>query len=150
MTESKSRQKGGINWLAIKTSYIAGEEYAELSKKYGAQESNIRQRVKRGNWSQERHTVTQTVTNNAIAAIIDEKSLMLIELNKLDLSSAKLLRDKANLLIENSITPNELKAIAGTFESAQKIARLALGAATENTNVSTRTLDPLQDADFLG
>jgi hypothetical protein len=30
MTDTKSRQQGGIDWLAIQTEYVSGKEYAEL------------------------------------------------------------------------------------------------------------------------
>lgn len=150
MTAIKEPSNGGTDWQAIQTQFVSGVEYSKLAETHNLKEATIRQRAKRGNWSQDRHSMSQAVTNKAIGAIIDVKADLLAELNKTDLTAAQSLRDKANELLESVTTANELKALAGTFDSAQKISRLALGAATENTNVSTRTLEPLQDTDFLG
>lgn len=144
------KSNGGTDWQAIKTQFVSGVEYAKLAETHNLKEAAIRQRASRGDWSQARHSMAQAVTDRAINAIIDVKADLLAELNKTDLSAAQSLRDKANGLIELVTTANELKALAGTFDSAQKISRLALGAATENTNVTQRTLEPLQDTDFLG
>ena len=151
MTASKKEpSKGGIDWVTIQTEFITGIEYAELSEKHKVKEATIRQRAKRGDWSQQRHNVSQAVTEKAIDTIIDIKADLLAKLNETDLRSAQSLRDKASELMQSVTTANELKALSGTYDIAQKISRLALGAATENTNVSTRTLDPLKDDDFLG
>lgn len=50
------------------------------------------------------------------------------------------MRDKANALLAAASTAAEVKALAGAFDVAQKISRLAIGAETENSLVSTREL----------
>lgn len=140
MTSDKKPSKGGIDWQAIKTDYISGMEYSDLSVKHKAKEATIRQRAKRGDWSQYRHRALQAVTEKAISAIVEVKADLLAKLNETDLSAAQALRDKANELMQSVTSPNELKALSGTFDVAQKISRLALGASTENSNVTTKEL----------
>ncbi len=141
MTVSKKEpSKGGIDWLAIQTEFITGIEYAELSEKHKVKEATIRQRAKRGDWSQQRHSASQAVTEKAIDSIIDIKADLLAKLNETDLSAAQSLRDKANELMQSVTTANELKALSGTFDIAQKISRLALGASTENSTVTNKEL----------
>jgi hypothetical protein len=43
-------------------------------------------------------------------------------------------------LLATVATAAELKALSGTFDVAQKISRLALGASTENSTVTTKEL----------
>lgn len=140
MAADKSPSKGGADWIAIQTDFISGMEYSELSEKYNVKEATIRQRAKRGNWSQKRHSVSQTVTDRAISTMIEVKADLLAKLNEADLKSAQALRDKANELMQSVTTPNELKALSGTFDIAQKIGRLALGASTENSTVTSKEL----------
>lgn len=132
--------KEKIDWALIQTEYISGKEYFELSEKYNVKEATIRQRAKRGNWSQTRHATSLAVTEKAIDNIIEVKSDLLTKLNETDLLAAQSLRNKANELLATIETANELKAISGTFDIAQKISRLALGASTENSNVTTKEL----------
>lgn len=140
MAADNAPSNGGNDWIAIQTDFISGIEYADLSEKYKVKEATIRQRAKRGNWSQKRHSVSQTVTERAISTIIEVKADLLAKLNETDLQSAQALREKANELMQSVTTPNELKALSGTFDIAQKISRLALGASTENSTVTNKEL----------
>jgi len=148
--EKASLSKGSIDWVAIKTEYVAGADYTSLSEKYGVKEVTIRQRVMQGKWGEIRNSTLQVITERAIEKIIDVKVDILSNLNEIDLSAAQALRDKANEMLSKITSANELKSLAGVFDSAQKISRLALGASTENNNVTQRVLEPLKDSDFLG
>ena len=148
MTVVTELSKGSIDWLAIQTEFISGIEYAELSEKYKVKEATIRQRAKRGDWSQQRHSASQAVTDKAIDSIIEVKADLLAKLNETDLSAAQALRDKANELMQSVTTANELKALSGTFDIAQKISRLALGASTENSTVTNKEL-PVSVDEFV-
>jgi uncharacterized protein YjcR len=144
-------QKPSIDWLVIKTDYANSYlTFADLAKKYNVKDVTLRSRSSREDWQRLRNTIQEVATKQANDATISAKVDRLIELNEIDLSAAQALRQKASELMRVVTTANELKAIAGTYDIAQKISRLALGAATENTNVSTRTLEPLKDTDFLG
>jgi len=138
--KAKEPSKGGIDWQAIQTEYISGIEYLELSEKYKVKEATVRQRAKRGNWSQMRHSTSQAVTDKAIESIIEVKANKLAELNDIDLTAANSLREKAAELLAIATTPNEVKALAGVYDVAQKISRLALGASTENSSITNKEL----------
>lgn len=137
-----------IDWLTIQNEYISGVDYSELSAKYGVKESTLRKRSERGRWSQARHETAQTVTELAIKTVIENKVEQLIKLNERDLKSAEALRAKAEAMIREVSTPNELKALSGAFEIVQKISRLALGASTENNTVTTKEL-PVSVDEFV-
>jgi len=140
MTDIQKPSNGGNNWLAIQTEYVSGIEYEELSEKYGIKQATIRQRSKRGNWSQQRHTASLAVTEKAVNGMIEAKAELLIKLNETDLRAAESLREKASALLAESTTANELKALSGVYDIAQKISRLALGASTENSTLTTKEL----------
>jgi hypothetical protein len=140
MTDIQKPSKGGVDWLAVQSEYISGVEYAELSEKYNVKEATIRQRAKRGDWSQQRHNASLAVTEMAVTSMIEEKAALLIKLNETDLSAADSLREKAATLLAEATTANELKALSGVYDIAQKISRLALGASTENSTVTTKEL----------
>ena len=68
-----------------------------------------------------------------------------------DAKIAEALKAKAaKMLNAEDMAPNELSALSRVFDTAQKMGLLALGAATANTTVTTRTLEPIPDDEFLG
>jgi transposase-like protein len=148
MTVQNELSQGSVDWEAIETEYVSGAEYSELAQKYNVKEATIRQRAKRGDWSQTRHEVAKAVTEKVKETVIVTKAASLTELKEIDLTAAQSLRDKAALMMAEVSTPNELKALAGTLDIAQKISRLALGASTENSNVTTKEL-PASVDDFV-
>ena len=126
-----------IDWTAIKTEYINGAEYPALAKRHKIKEATLRQRASRNKWSQERQKASQAVTTKATAVLVESRAEQLANFNADDVRVAKAIRAKAAKLLQAATTPHELRALAGAFDSAQKIGRLALGASTENSNVST-------------
>jgi predicted RNA-binding protein with PIN domain len=52
--------------------------------------------------------------------------------------------------IKKNLEPAQLNAAQSTNLAADRMVRLATGSSTENSSVSTRTLEPLKDEDFLG
>jgi predicted nucleic acid-binding Zn-ribbon protein len=141
MTDEQSRQIGGIDWLTLKTKFINGTmSLKDLADEHSIKEGTIRSRAKREDWQRERNELqliaTQTVNELNIADKVD----LLAKLNETDLSAAESLRAKANELLATVATAAELKALSGTFDVAQKISRLALGASTENSTVTTKEL----------
>ncbi len=138
-----------IDWAALKIEFVNGSAtLRDTAKANSINESTIRNRAKKDNWQQERDTMRHNATLLASEILLEERVDLLAELNSIDLASAQALRDKANEMLQTVSTPNELKAIAGTFDSAQKISRLALGASTENSNVTTKELPSSVD-DFV-
>ena len=142
------------DWTAIKTEYINGAEYPALAKRHNIKEATLRQRASRNKWSQERQKASQAVTTKATAVLVESRAEQLANFNADDVRVAKAIRAKAAKLLQAATTPHELRSLAGAFDSAQKIGRLALGASTENSNVSTAAapaprLTALRDDDFI-
>lgn len=140
------------DWLALRVEYVNGSmQYKELAERHKLKEGTVRQRANREDWAEERNALSRAVTQAANASLGDERATRLARFNDQDAKIAEALKSKAaKLLGKDSLDPSELSALSRVFDTAQKMGLLALGAATANTTVSTRTLDPLKDEDFLG
>lgn len=144
-----AENKLSIDWTALKVEFINGNEtLRSIAKLHSINESTVRNRANKENWQQERDTLRHNATLLTNDIMLENRVDMLSKLNDIDLASAKALRDKANELLQSVTTPNELKAIAGTFDAAQKISRLALGASTENSTVTNKEL-PVSVDEFV-
>lgn len=149
MTASKKEPSYEIDWAAIKLEFVNGSmSLTDISEKYQLNGATVRSRAMRDNWQQERNELQQIATKVVHEALLSEKVDKLKELNEVDLNAAKAIRDKANELLSSVATPNELKALSGAFDLAQKISRLALGASTENSTVTNKEL-PASVDDFV-
>jgi kynurenine formamidase len=140
------------DWVALRIEYINGSmQYKELAAKHKLKEGTVRQRANREGWAEERNALSRAVTQAANASLGDERATRLAKFNDQDAKIAEALKAKAaKLLGRDTIDASELSALSRVFDTAQKMGLLALGAATANTTVSTRTLEPLKDQDFLG
>lgn len=140
------------DWQALRIEYVNGAmQYKELAEKHGIKEGTVRQRANREDWAHERNALSRAVTQAANAVLGDERTQRLAKFNEQDAKIAEALKAKAARML-NALGDDD-KALANltrVFDGAQKIGLLALGAATANTTVSTRTLEPLKDEDFLG
>ncbi len=140
------------DWAALRVEYVNGSmQYKELAEKHKLKEGTVRQRANREDWSRERNALSRAVTDAANASLGDERISRLAKFNDQDAKIAEALKAKAARILNGADVDDKVLAnLTRIFDGAQKIGLLALGAATENTTVSTRTLDPLQDEDFLG
>ena len=146
-TNAKPPHKKRIDWPAAKAEYVnnAALTCADIAKKYGAHEGNVRQRAARENWTAERSQKTaillQKVTEKSVLDTVAE----LIKYNEQDLVAAKALRGIAARQMQNpSLEPKDVRALAGALESAQRVARLALGASTANTDTRSTIIDRIE------
>lgn len=140
------------DWAALRVEYVNGSmQYKELAEKHKLKEGTVRQRANREDWSRERNALSRAVTDAANASLGDERISRLAKFNDQDAKIAEALKAKAARILNGADVDDKVLAnLTRIFDGAQKIGLLALGASTENTTVSTRTLDPLQDEDFLG
>ncbi len=132
-----------IDWTAIEQEFILTPvSFKELSIRHGIKEGTMRARAHRFGWVAKRTDLTQRVTAKAAEAIADTRAEDLAKWNEQDIRLAQALRAQiaANLKAaqdaKRRVLPNDLRALASTAETAQKIARLALNATTVNTGVS--------------
>lgn len=141
MTVENELSDGGINWNEIKSEFINGSlSLIQISNKYTLKDTTVRSRAKREDWQRQRNELQRIATQMVNEELTNEKVDKLKALNEVDLQAAHDLRKKANELMETVTTANELKALSGTFDIAQKISRLALGASTENSTVTSKEL----------
>lgn len=132
------------DWERIKTQFISGGgTYASLAKEHGVKETAIRARASRNKWIEERNQASLIVTEKAANEMMNERAAQLARWNDEDIQLARAIRSRAATLMVNkgdTLSETELRTIAGVVDTAQKIARLAFGAATENSIVSNREL----------
>lgn len=139
------------DWAAIRIEYInTPVTMRELAEKNGIKLPTITQRAAREKWSEERNNVSQKVTMAANSDLFSRRAEELAKFNEEDLELAKKIRAKASAMMEDADSASDLKALSGAIDTAQKVGRLALGANTESSIVTTRSLDPIADDEFLG
>lgn len=126
------------DWAALRVEYVNGSmDYHELAKAHGLKHATVRQRANREKWQEARHTLSQAVTHAAQAKLTEDRTDELTKFNEDDLKMARAIRAKAARLMGNDLSAQELRALAGAVDVAQKVGRLALGASTENSAIST-------------
>lgn len=139
------------DWAALKIEYVNGSmQYKELAEKHKLKEGTVRQRANREGWAEERNAVSRAVTQAANATLGDERATRLAKFNDQDIKIAEALKAKAARILNSDASNDErvLASLTRVFDGAQKIGLLALGAATENTAVTTRELPSSVD-DFV-
>jgi hypothetical protein len=126
-----------IDWIALRTEFVHGAgTLRDLSKKHGIKEGTISSRAARENWQDERRTLQESARQRIDDELIDERVSELAKFNEDDLKVARALRAKAASMLNTTNGPVNMRALAGVFETAQRMGRLALGASTENSTVS--------------
>lgn len=139
------------DWGALRIEYVNGSmQYKELAEKHSIKEGTVRQRANREGWQTERNALSQVVTKAANAALGDERIARLAKFNEQDAKIAEAIKSKAARMLQG-LKDGDDKTLANLtkiFDGAQKIGLLALGAATENTTVTTKEL-PASVDDFV-
>lgn len=135
--------KGALspNWLQIKLEFLGGTNLADLARIHGIKESTVRMQASRGNWQQERDELWRKVMFEARKTLVEKHRAELEQANADDLVMAKALRTTAFNAIKDAndpdpekrvrLKPAEVRALSAVADAAQRIGRLALGAATE-------------------
>lgn len=140
------------DWHAIEFEYVHNHtlDYRDLAEKYGLKEATVRQRANRHGWKEKRNAVTQAVTEKASAAVQKSIASELVKYNEDDLKVAKALRSQVAKLItmanneDKPLDPTSLRSLAGALEASQRVARLAMGATTDNTGLSAPSGGPIE------
>lgn len=140
------------DWTALKIEYVHGTAtLRELADNHKIKAAGVMRRAANEAWDAARKQESAKVSTTANASLGDERAMRLAKFNDHDAKIAEALKAKAAKLLGGvTLDPAGLSALSRVFDTAQKMGLLALGAATANTTVSTRTLDPLKDEDFLG
>lgn len=136
--------KNKPDWLAVKLEYInSSKSIRQLAQEFGVGESAAKRRSTKEGWDSERKKQNQKVTEVAQKVTTVTRAQELAKFNEDDVRVAKAIRVKAAAMMQQATSPQEIRALALAFDTAQKIGRLALGATTDNTGLSDPNGGPI-------
>ena len=144
---STPKKKPDFN--VIQNEYVQGTDtYEYLAAKYGIKPVTLRARAAAGKWKEAREDFKRNLAVESSKRTIVSRVSQLKEWNDDDLKLAKAVRGRAAMRLAKVTedSPNGLevlRTISGVLESAQRIARLALGATTANQGVSNPDGTPI-------
>lgn len=138
-----------IDWAVVRTEFILSAiQLKDLAARHGLKPATVRKRASREDWTGARHAMSLEVTRRAGESIESRRVGEIETYCREDLALAISIRSMARDLLKNIDSPAKLREVALTVALAQKIGRLALGAATDNSTVTTMTLPATVD-DFI-
>ena len=125
-----------IDWASARLDYVTHHEltYADIAAKYRAHPSTIWNRAARERWTQQRKAASEKLVEKAREKTVFNQSEELARCNASHLDLARKLEAAVKRRLEcgRELSENALRNLATVSEAAQRISRLALGAATEN------------------
>jgi hypothetical protein len=129
------------DWTAIKLEYVNGHmPQRELATKHGINAAGLMRRAAKEGWEAERKHRSAEISKASQEIITEDRTSQLTKFNEDDLRMARAIRAKAATMLKTLESPSELSAVSRAAELAQRIGRLALGAETENSIVTSREL----------
>lgn len=138
------------DWPALRLEYVHGAmSLRELAAKHNVKPAGVMARAAKEGWDAERKQKSAEVSKAANASLGEERATRLAKFNDDDAKIADALKGRAAAMLKaEGLDATQLRAVSAVFDTAQKIGRLALGATTENTAVTTREL-PASVDDFV-
>jgi hypothetical protein len=138
-------------WNAYRTQYITSNiTYDKLAKEHKLDPQLLRKRASREQWGVKRKEFGEALTREVGAQVVEVSKEALVEWNEDILVDAKRLKEAARRLfmkLENGkwthrkdVAYGALGAAASAMMNADRIARLAMGASTDNRNNTNRNL----------
>lgn len=128
--------KKPYDWLAIEAEFIG----SRLSVEFFADEHNmpigtLKRRVTSGKWLEKRAKLNEKAIRKNIDITAETKAERLSKFDDECLDIAEKLLESVKEQIKEIENPNQLKSLSGTLKEAQAVARLILGASTDNTEL---------------
>lgn len=151
---STKKTRTPTDWNAVRLAYIhSAKSLAVIAKEFGLTADACEKRAEREEWTRLRREASESVSAAASAKIEAERAQALAEWNDADLTVAKSLRGQVAKAIrfaqaegQPALTPVQIRALVNAAEGVQRIGRLALGATTENTGLSSPDGGPIEGA----
>jgi hypothetical protein len=151
------KETGAIDWDKVHLAYInTAMTPLEFAQHYEMEEYyvTLRKYSSERGWVKEREAVAREAHLAAQKKITEERANELAEFNKADLTMAKAIRgivaarvrqlqEEKNKDPKFEINAGELRTLASTVESAQRVGRLALGINTVSHEVTGKDGAPL-------
>lgn len=149
----------GVDWEAARLEYVTTHITLEgCAEKFGVKGAAMRRRARDGKWEQERADYRSKFLEQTTQSKIENAAARLAQWNEETFIHAGLLREAARRQFQyqtengwrfrEDATSKSIQAAAAAHVAADKLARLALGASTENVNNNNRTLPTTVD-DFF-
>jgi hypothetical protein len=150
-----------IDWSAAKAAYVNSTlTLRQIAERYGASETSVHNRSAREDWTAARMLKAQRLVSQTTQRAIDAAADELSKWNEQDLLLAKALRAQVGKKLQaasklqagdptKTMESRDIRALALAAESAQRIARLALGASTENALTGSAPPPTVPDMESL-
>jgi hypothetical protein len=100
-------------------------------------------------WDTERKRRQAELSRASQEALTFDRAAELAKFNEDDLKVAKGIRAKAAMMMKDADSPADLRSLSASFETAQRIGRLALGAETEVATVKTQEIPYVSIDEFV-
>lgn len=131
--------KKSYDWIAIKVQFINSSlSIREFSEKYGIPYGSLSKQVAQGKWLDERKEIGKDTETKSIEFSVNNRAIKLAKVDDDYIELADDFLRKAKVLLKEIDSPMALKALTGAMKDTQAIARLALGASTENQAVGSQ------------
>jgi len=142
--------KTAPDWDAVRLVYVnTALSYAKVAEQFDLSESAVEKRGERDGWAEQRRNLSEEVGQKAQEAITEQRVKDLEEFNANDLRVAKALRAQVAGAIQavqdgkRKLSAQDVRALAGAAEVAQRMGRLALGANTDSHTHTGKDGTPL-------
>jgi hypothetical protein len=161
-----SRRASNIDWAKEKSDYVNDPtlRLEDIARRNKCALGTVQSRAAREKWTDAREArsnlLQQSATRKNVSAAVQE----LAKYNEQDIQAAKMLRACAMRKLQDAqkkltkpgsendqldLESAEIRSLASAVESAQRIARLALGASTENSGGPTLIDPTMPDMEHL-
>jgi hypothetical protein len=137
------------DWAKLQAEYITGiMSLRDLATNHGIKAAGVMARAAKEGWDDLRKQHQAKVSTEAIQSAEVDKAEELRLFNAQCLEAARLIRQKAwEMMGQGGNSPQDMRALASSIESAQKIGRLALGATTDNSDLNLNL--PALEVEFV-
>lgn len=130
--------KKSYDWVAIKVQFINSSlSTREFAEKYGIPFGTLTKQVAQGKWLDERITIGSDTEQKSLEFSVSNRAARLAKFDDDCVDLADDFRKKAKEFLHQIDSPLALKALTGAMKDTQAIARLALGASTENQAIGS-------------
>ena len=134
------------DWAKLRSEYITTSiTLRELADKHGIKAAGVMRRAANEYWEAERKQESARVSRAVINASAEVRVAELDKFNADDLKMARAIRARAAQMMATATvtSPQDLRAIAGAVDAAQKVGRLALGVSTNSNEITGKDGTPL-------
>lgn len=121
------------DWTTIKTQFITSNlSIEEFAKQNAISVGTLRRQVSQGKWMEERDQIEIEVRSKTVEYVVNNRAARLAKFDDDCVDLADEFRKKAKEFLHQIDSPMALKALTGAMKDTQAMARLALGASTDN------------------